>query len=226
MAHFHTTDGGSTLVISNVTRYDQGPFRCHVSNPVSNGTSGPVDLTINCDRLPLPEVTEEELEERVLMCSVSSGSSLSFLWLNSSSEVTASDRVHTTDEGSTLIIIGVTRYDQGPFRCHAFNPVSNGTSDPVNFVISYGPSNAMMTLLPMKLAYRTGDNITLSCSADSSPAARIWWMFDGMDLDKTGPQLHLQNVTESNSGNYTCMLHNNVTSRFSSESKMIRILSK
>lgn len=83
-----------------------------------------------------------------------------------------------------------------------------------------------MTLLPMKLAYRTGDNITLSCSADSSPAARIQWKVDDMDLDQPGPQLQLQSVTESNSGNYTCELHNNVTSRFSSESKMIRILSK
>lgn len=51
-------------------------------------------------------------------------------------------------------------------------------------------------------------------------------MVDGMDLAKTGAQLQLQSVTESDSGDYTCMLHNNVTSRFSSESKMIRILSK
>lgn len=84
----------------------------------------------------------------------------------------------------------------------------------------------MMTLLPMKHAYRTGDDITLSCSADSSPAARIWWLVDGKDLDETGPTLQLRSVTESNSGDYTCMLHNNVTSRFSSESKMIRILGK
>lgn len=78
----------------------------------------------------------------------------------------------------------------------------------------------------MKHAYRTGDNITLSCSADSSPAARVWWLVDGKDSNKTGPQLQLQSVTESNSGDYTCMLHNNVTSRFSNESRRIRILGK
>lgn len=51
-------------------------------------------------------------------------------------------------------------------------------------------------------------------------------MFNGMALNKTGPQLQLQSVTESNSGDFTCMFHNNVTSRFSSVSKMIRIQGK
>lgn len=93
-------------------------------------------------------------------------------------------------------------------------------------ILSDGPSNTAMTLVPMELAYTTGDNITLSCSADSSPAARIWWMVNGMEINNTGSHLQLQNVTESNSGNYTCMFHNTVTSRFTSESKMIKILGK
>lgn len=84
----------------------------------------------------------------------------------------------------------------------------------------------MMSLVPSEVAYRTGDNITLNCSADSKPAARIWWMVNGMNLNKTGPHLQLQNVTESNSGDYTCMFHNNVTSRLTHKSKTIKILSK
>ncbi|TWW78978.1 Carcinoembryonic antigen-related cell adhesion molecule 5 [Takifugu flavidus] len=313
----HTTDEGSTLIIIGVTRYDQGPFRCHAFNPVSNGTSDPVNfvisygpdnmaLTVNgngttsfpsgsnltmlcsaqssppaelgwairgefVSKGPLLEVfgvTEEQTgpytcrafnnhtnlsstitkhiligepisnvtlkaqatdlvefnDSAVFTCSASSGTSVSYAWLNGSSVITGNESVQLSDGGAKLTIV-VTRYDQGPFSCNMSNGISHEVSSLVYLKISYGPSNAMMTLQPMKLAYRTGDNITLSCSADSSPAARIWWMFDGMDLDKTGPQLHLQSVTESNSGNYTCMLHNNVTSRFSSESKMIRILS-
>lgn len=70
-----------------------------------------------------------------LSCS-SNGSSLSFLWLNGSSEVAVSDRVHVTDGASALVIVSVTRLDQGPFRCQVFNPVSNGTSDPVSLTIN------------------------------------------------------------------------------------------
>lgn len=90
------------------------------------------NVTLSVNQTALNEVTSSA----ILKCSVSSGSSLSFLWLNSSSEVTVSNRVHTANGGSTLVIVNVTRYDPGPFRCRAFNPVSNGTSDPVSFIIS------------------------------------------------------------------------------------------
>lgn len=67
----------------------------------------------------------------VIKCSVSSGFSPSFRWLNDSSEVTANDRVRLTDRNTTLTIFNLTRYDDGPFMCFAFNAVSNRTSRPV-----------------------------------------------------------------------------------------------
>ncbi|XP_044063237.1 carcinoembryonic antigen-related cell adhesion molecule 5-like [Siniperca chuatsi] len=304
------TDGGATLTIFNVTRYDQGPFRCHVFNPVSNGTSDPVDLSIsygpeNIDLTISP--TQEYFEEgsniqlscsavsrpsalfywflngdlqsdtgpelrlmniqmsqsgnyscqafnnktlryqtsqpsgvsvvaRVsnvvitsnttdlvefnsssvrLSCS-SSGSSLSFLWLNSSSEVTASnsDRVQLTDGGATLTIVNVTRYDQGPFRCHVFNPVSNGTSDPVDLSISYGPENIDLTISPTQEYFEEGSNIQLSCSAVSRPSALFYWFLNGDLQSDTGPELRLMNIQMSQSGNYSCQAFNNKTLRY------------
>ncbi|KAI9518012.1 hypothetical protein NQZ68_042004 [Dissostichus eleginoides] len=198
------TDGGSTLTIINVTRYDQGPFRCQVFTPVSEVTKhhqegsnialscsaesrppakfqwflnssalsdGPELNLMNVQQhqsgsyscqafnvktlryetsppasisvlAPVSNVTVTssstglvEFSSSVSLSCSSSGSSLSFLWLNSSSEVTGSDRVQITDGGSTLTIINVTRYDQGPFRCHVSNPISEGTSAPVTLTI-------------------------------------------------------------------------------------------
>ncbi|KAM3873269.1 carcinoembryonic antigen-related cell adhesion molecule 1 [Diretmus argenteus] len=81
-----------------------------------------------------------------------------------------------------------------------------------------------MTTIPMKDVYITGSNITLSCSAESDPPATIQWAFDGMDLTHSGSQLQLKKVTLNHTGSYKCVFYNNVTSRFSYASEMIRIM--
>ncbi|KAK5891885.1 hypothetical protein CesoFtcFv8_012318 [Champsocephalus esox] len=211
------TDGNSTLTITNVMRYDKGPFRCRVSNPVSEGTSAPVTLSIYS---PVSNVTVTssstelvEFNSSVSLSCSSSGSSLSFLWLNSSSEVTGSDRVQITDGGSTLTITNVTRYDQGPFRCHVSNPVSNGTSKAVTLIIYHGPENVNLKISPPHKPYLEGSNISLSCSAVSNPSAHYTWFLNGGLLSK-GSQFNLINSQKNQSGSYSCQAFNDKTLRY------------
>lgn len=105
----------------------------------SPSTEAVSNVTISADETNLMEFHSSA----VITCSVTSGSSLSFFWMNGSYEVTAGDRVQLTDGNSTLTIVSVTRYDLGPFRCRVLNPVSNGASDPVNFTISCKFSRAV-----------------------------------------------------------------------------------
>uniref|UniRef100_A0A4W6BIL4 Ig-like domain-containing protein n=1 Tax=Lates calcarifer TaxID=8187 RepID=A0A4W6BIL4_LATCA len=202
------TDRNTTLTIYNVTRHDQGPFRCRVFNPVSDVTSEPVNLIIICElQIDVFNCSEN------LSCS-SSGSFPSFLWLNGSSEVTASDRVQLTDGGSTLIIINVNRYDQGPFRCHVFNNFSSYTSDPVKLSINFGPENTNLKRLPSQQYYEEGSNLNMICSAVSRPVALYYWFLNGDKLPDTGQELRLMNLQESQSGNYSCQAFNNKTLRY------------
>ncbi|XP_049440133.1 carcinoembryonic antigen-related cell adhesion molecule 5-like [Epinephelus fuscoguttatus] len=181
-----------------------GDTRLYVDEPVSNviATASSTDLV--------------EFNSSVHLSCSSSGSSLSFLWLNGSSEVTASDRVQLTDRGANLTILDVTRYDQGPFKCNVSNPVSNGTSDSITFNISYGPHNITLTMSPSKEYHAEGSNIDLMCSADSKPAVQFKWLLNGSLLSDTGPQFRLMNIQQSHSGNYSCQAFNSKTLRYES----------
>uniref|UniRef100_A0A8P4GFW8 Ig-like domain-containing protein n=1 Tax=Dicentrarchus labrax TaxID=13489 RepID=A0A8P4GFW8_DICLA len=142
-----------------------------------------------------------------LSCSAS-GSFPSFLWLNGSSEVTASERVQLTDEGSTLSIINVTRYDQGPFICHVFNNFSNYTSDPLLNAFTVGPHNISIT---GPSAAAPGQRVTLQCTADSVPPAHFSWMFNGNESHVNNTMYIIESLEAESVGNYTCTARNMVT---------------
>ncbi|KAE8289014.1 Carcinoembryonic antigen-related cell adhesion molecule 5 Carcinoembryonic antigen [Larimichthys crocea] len=209
------TDGNSNLTIVNVTRYDQGPFRCRVTNPVSNGNSDPVNLLVIShisNVVITPNSTDlSEFNSSVSLSCSASGSFPSFVWLNDSSEVTLSDRVQLNDRGSILTIIKVTRYDQGPFICHVFNNFSNYTSNPVKLSINFGPENVYLKLSPSQEYFKEGSDINLVCSAESRPAAQIHWFLNGDKLSDTGPELSLTNIQINQSGIYHCQAFNNKT---------------
>ncbi|KAG8009939.1 Hemicentin-1 [Nibea albiflora] len=215
----------SSLTIRSVQLEDSGLYTLQALNSFSAqltlSVQDPVsNVTLRANATSLVEYNDTA----VLMCSVSNGSSLTYVWLNDSSVVTGGVGVQLSDGGATLTLIGVTRYDEGPFRCNVSNGISHEISLPVHLNISFGPSNASMVIMPMKYIYITGSNITLSCSAESSPPAMVQWMVNGVYLNEFTQQLKLEMVTESNSGSYKCLFHNTVTSRFTSTSAMIRIL--
>lgn len=72
----------------------------------------------------------------VFTCSVSSGTPLSYGWINGSNSVIyGEDRVQLSNNGANLTFT-VTRYDQGPFFCNVSNAVSQEVSPAVYLKIS------------------------------------------------------------------------------------------
>ncbi|XP_066539310.1 hemicentin-1-like [Hoplias malabaricus] len=177
-------------------------------------------------------VTQSELEliefnSTVHLTCSASGSSPMFFWLNGSSEVTVGGGVILTNANRTLTIVNVSRYDKGPFTCEAFNVISNNRSQPLNFNIYYGPDSASLTAHPMTPHHSSGSDLTLNCSANSSPEAEFQWALNGTGLSLKGPQLKLTNIQLNQSGNYTCTAHNTKSLRYStSEPISITVLEK
>ncbi|XP_053350012.1 carcinoembryonic antigen-related cell adhesion molecule 5-like [Clarias gariepinus] len=149
-----------------------------------------------------------------LVCSAS-GSSLSFIWLNGSSEVTAGERVQLTNSNSNLTITSVIRGDTGPYQCEASNSFSNAKSPSLSLTIYYGPENVKVVAAPVGPSYSSGSNLILTCSADSSPAAEFQWAVNGTELGEMGQELRLSNIQSNYTGNYNCMAHNKQSLRYS-----------
>ncbi|XP_072536672.1 cell adhesion molecule CEACAM1-like isoform X2 [Salminus brasiliensis] len=218
------------LELRNLTENDSGVYTLSITRtavtytaettlevfePVSNVTitSSPTDLI--------------EFNSTVRLVCSASGSSLSFLWLNGSSEVTPGDRVLLTNGNSTLIVFNVSRHEGGPYTCEASNAISTHMSEPLTLTINYGPDSAFVKAAPSEPIYSSGSELTLTCSAESSPAAEYQWAVDGSELSDVGQKLVLPNIQSNDSGSYTCIAHNTKTLRYStSEPLNITVLEK
>ncbi|XP_040923790.2 carcinoembryonic antigen-related cell adhesion molecule 6-like, partial [Betta splendens] len=169
--------------------------------------------------VPVPSVTVNvsgtdlvEFNSSVSLSCSSSGSSLSFLWLNGSSLVTATDRVQLLNLNRTITIVNVSRYDQGPFSCRVSSAVSSGTSEPVKLSISYGADNVGISG-PRKLEVE--QTLVLFCSAESSPPADYTWTLNGKEM-LNNSAVFIKHVTQcSDSGKYVCQARNQLTGRTS-----------
>ncbi|XP_058243133.1 uncharacterized protein LOC131351658 [Hemibagrus wyckioides] len=206
------------LEIRNLTENDTGPYILTINTAtavVTGQTSLQVLVPVSSVTI-VPSQTElVEYNSTVNFVCSASGSSLSFIWLNGSSEITAGERVQLTDNNSSLTITSVIRGDTGPYECEASNSISRNKSLPLSLIIYYGPEYVSASADPVGPFYSSGSNLILTCSAVSSPPAEFQWAVNGTELGEMGRELKLSNIQISQSGNYTCIAHNKQSLRFS-----------
>ncbi|XP_053494172.1 carcinoembryonic antigen-related cell adhesion molecule 5 [Ictalurus furcatus] len=208
-------DGGRytlTIVDSNLNQL-VGQTALVVLEPVAD-----VNIVSN-----LPEAVE--FNNTVILTCVAKGSFLVYSWQNNSIPVVV-DGTHIVQNGSQLIINRVFRADLiGPISCTAKSPLESSTSDTFNLTVNYGPELVTKTQMPAADVLKKGSNLTLSCSAKSSPAAEFVWLFNGAGLPQKTATVVLSNLGEEQSGNYSCMAYNSKTMRYvSSEVTQLSVL--
>ncbi|XP_041091106.1 carcinoembryonic antigen-related cell adhesion molecule 5-like isoform X3 [Polyodon spathula] len=221
----NTSTGSLTLM--SVRLSDSGNYFVQVQTPDGTELSGNATLTV-FDPVSLPTVCSNvtnpvEFNDSFSLTCTASGSAVSYQWLNGSSVLSDSERIHLSDDNRTLTIPRVLRSDDAILHCYAFNAVSNSSSEPFHLNVSYGPDG--MSITPPEPIYSSvGSDLILSCSAQSSPPAHYHWFFNGAPLNKLGSQLNMANIQQDQTGNYTCFASNNITLRYDNVTSSITVI--
>ncbi|XP_056682202.1 hemicentin-1-like [Monodelphis domestica] len=118
------------------------------------------------------------------------------------------NRIQLSQDKRILTIRSLTRREnKGPYVCEIENPLFSNRSDPFKLNVTYGPDNA--TIVHTVNEYPVGANITLTCYANSNPAAQFTWLQNGQPVSNSATFSFI--ATLNHAGTYTCSASNSFT---------------
>ncbi|XP_054553178.1 carcinoembryonic antigen-related cell adhesion molecule 6-like isoform X2 [Talpa occidentalis] len=212
-----------SLLFQNVTQNDTGDYTLRYTNRshVMKEITGQLCIYL----LPKPHITSNnsdpvEHEDTVVLTCGPETPDTTFLWSINSQSLPNSNRLQLSKDNRTLMLLRVTRTDTGPYVCETRNPLCARRSDPLSLNILYGPDTPI--IFPPQPYYTPGAALSLSCHAASNPPAQYYWLINGRPQNSTH-ELFIPNITESDSGSYTCLAHNNATGLNSAVVKNIMV---
>ncbi|KAK0139783.1 Carcinoembryonic antigen-related cell adhesion molecule 2 [Merluccius polli] len=204
----HLNKSTGSLELLKLTLSDSGLYTCDIT-PVPGHKQTDVynlQMDVAVSKVVITSDNTDLLEfssSAHLSCNVSTGTSLSYIWVNVSSGA------QIGDGNNTLTILNVTRYDRGPYKCCVKNPVSTVMSDPLTLQPIYGPDHIQIEG-PAEIA--TGQTLKLLCRVESTPPANFTWMHGDKIISHEAE--FSKTVTLSDVGEFTCRAENNVTKLF------------
>ncbi|XP_012352156.2 putative pregnancy-specific beta-1-glycoprotein 7 isoform X2 [Nomascus leucogenys] len=218
------SESNRTLILFGVTKDIAGPYECEIRNPVSASRSDPVTLNL-LPKLPRPYITIDNLNPRenkdvlTFTCEPKS-ENYTYIWWLKGQSLPISPRVKRPIENRILILPSVTRNETGPYQCQIRDQYGGFSSDPVTLNVLYGPD--LPSIYPSFTYYHKGENLSLSCFADSNPPAQYSWTINGK-FQLSGQKLSIPQITTKHSGLYACSVRNSATGKESSKSMTVKV---
>ncbi|XP_010329364.3 cell adhesion molecule CEACAM5 [Saimiri boliviensis] len=208
------------LLIRNITVDHSGSYMCYAQNSATGLNSTAVKI-ITVSELPKPYITSNnsnpvEDEDAVALTCEPETQNATYLWWVNGQSLPVSPRLQLSRDNRTLTLLSVTRNDTGPYECGTQNQLSG----PVSLNVLYGPDTPIIS--PSYTHYQPGVNLNLSCHAASNPPAQYAWLING-SLQQNAGELFVSNITEKNSGLYTCHANNSATGRNRTTVKAITV---
>ena len=202
-----------TYIIPSTAAVDAGSYSVRVTNAAGYDISRAATLTVNV----APVITTHPASALVTaggpvgFTVVATGSpSPSYQWRKGGNPISGATN-------STYNIASTTAADAGSFDVVVSNVAGSVTSNPAVLTLTAAPTAPVITTQPASQTAAAGSSVTLTVAASGIPTPTFQWR-KGSDAvaGATGATLNLTNVTPADSGSYTVVVTNSVSSVTSS----------
>ncbi|XP_042611493.1 carcinoembryonic antigen-related cell adhesion molecule 20-like [Cyprinus carpio] len=201
------------LELRNLRLDDSGTYRLTVLTSAGETLTGETTLqvfeNITNVRLIGPEESLIEGVSSVNISSEGNGIITSVQWMKDNSPLSPSNSIIFSSDNRSVSISPVQRSDSGEYQCTYRNPVSSQTAK-LSLIINYGPEDVSVK---GEDVVDLGVRVSLSCSANSEPAASFSWKFNETDTNVTTDTFTINETDFTHSGDYICIAWNDVTKR-------------
>lgn len=202
-----------TLDILNVSKDDEGEYKCSVKGLCDTALSNAASLVI----LESPVITSEPQGDTVCAGSsftfaiTATGDELHYLWNR--------DGVSLSNSDSPLLEINnITVADSGKYKCFVSGTCFPSDTSIAAHLVVFSPVE--ITKSPVDKDVIQGSDITFSVTASGTNIS-YQWRKDGVDIpDSTSSTLSIINVTKADSGNYTCAIENRCGQKITDNAKL------
>uniref|UniRef100_A0A8C2KIV9 BOC cell adhesion associated, oncogene regulated n=1 Tax=Cyprinus carpio TaxID=7962 RepID=A0A8C2KIV9_CYPCA len=200
-----------SLYISSLTNLTVGRYQCVATISVGSCASVPANVTAAKLRDFEPD-DQQEIE-------VDEGNTYANHWFSDCVQGN-----YLIMPSGNLQIANATRDDEGPYKCAAYNPVTQEvktSSSTDRLRIRRSTSEAARIIYPpasRSIMVNKGQRLVLECVASGIPTPQVTWAKDGLDLrNHNNTRFLLSNllidaVSESDSGTYVCHADNGIGS--------------
>ncbi|XP_073340764.1 B-cell receptor CD22-like [Pagrus major] len=123
--------------------------------------------------------------------------------------------------------------DRGSYTCRATNTAGNGTSEPRQIQVRYGPRNTIISVTQREVRVDTSVKFTCQAEAYPAPKSYSWYRYsENKPIDSSqwqskttnNNELYLQSVKSTDEACYMCNATNDISTGWNSKQLCIKVL--